>query len=162
MLPLVGKASSTYQKTQEKWFPIQDEKRIGTSSEMNTQIRYGRLILKKPLLDGKRWKALFIFDDYSRFLISLKFLESVTNKMTTPESNQYTARYQSPEEILIDNGTQFLQEFIEWRSCPDRQIEMNHTNHHTNLKRKGRLNAASYLLTRSSFLGIRRFITLLL
>jgi len=84
--------------------------------------------IKGPfLLDGERWKALLILDDYSRFLLSIRLLKSVTTELVTQEISQCTTRYQPPEKILTDNGPQFLQQFTSWCTNPERHIEVIHT-----------------------------------
>ena len=83
--------------------------------------------IKGPfLIDGERWNALLILDDYSRYLLSIQFLKKVTTEAVTMEMNHCITTYQAPEKILTDNGPQFREQFTTWCMQPIRDIEVVH------------------------------------
>jgi transposase InsO family protein len=83
--------------------------------------------IKGPfLLNGERFKALIILDDYSRYLLSAGLFKSVTTDVITQELNHCIETYSEPNSILSDNGSQFRDQFENWCNQDDRQIEVVH------------------------------------
>jgi transposase InsO family protein len=83
--------------------------------------------IKGPfLLNGERFKALVILDDYSRYLLSAGLFKSVTTDVITQELNHCIETYSEPNSILSDNGPQFRDQFENWCNQDDRQIEVVH------------------------------------
>lgn len=83
--------------------------------------------IKGPfLMDGERWNALLILDDYSRYLLSIHFLKKVTTEAVTQEMNHCITMYETPEKILTDNGPQFRAQFTTWCMESKRKIEVIH------------------------------------
>jgi transposase InsO family protein len=83
--------------------------------------------IKGPfLLDGERVKALVILDDYSRYLLSVKLCSSITTEVVTEELKNCIKNYTLPDSVLSDNGSQFREQFTEWRSEPEREIDAIH------------------------------------
>jgi len=83
--------------------------------------------IKGPfLLNGERFKALVILDDYSRYLLSAGLFKSVTTDVVTQELNRCIQVYSKPNSILSDNGSQFREQFTEWCSESKRGIAVVH------------------------------------
>jgi len=83
--------------------------------------------IKGPfLLNGERFKALVILDDYSRYLLSAGLFKSVTTDVITQELNHCIETYSEPNSILSDNGSQFRDQFENWCNQDDRQIKVVH------------------------------------
>jgi len=81
--------------------------------------------IKGPfLLNGERFKALVILDDYSRYLLSAGLFKSVTTDVITQELNHCIETYSEPNSILSDNGSQFRDQFENWCNQDDRQIKV--------------------------------------
>lgn len=83
--------------------------------------------IKGPfLLNGERFKALVILDDYSRYLLSAGLFKSVTTDIITQELVHCIETYSEPNSILSDNGPQFREQFENWCNQDDRQIKVVH------------------------------------
>ena len=83
--------------------------------------------IKGPfLIDGKRLNALLILDDYSRYLVSVQLLKSITTDVVTQILDHCISVYKSPGKILADNGPQFRDTFEKWCTKPKRKIEVVH------------------------------------
>jgi transposase-like protein len=83
--------------------------------------------IKGPfLLNGERVKALVILDDYSRYLLSVKLYKTVTTEIVTQELKSCIKTYTMPHSILSDNGSQFREQFTQWCSEPEREIDAIH------------------------------------
>lgn len=83
--------------------------------------------IKGPfLLNGERFKALVILDDYSRYLLSAGLFKSITTEVVTKQLNHCIETYSEPNSILSDNGPQFREQFENWCNQEDRQIEVVH------------------------------------
>ena len=83
--------------------------------------------IKGPfLLNGERFKALVILDDYSRYLLSAGLFKSVTTEIVIQELNNCIETYSEPNSILSDNGSQFRDQFENRCNQDKRQIEVVH------------------------------------
>jgi len=83
--------------------------------------------IKGPfLLNGERFKALVILDDYSRYLLSAGLFKSVTTDVITQELNHCIETYSEPNSILSDSGSQFRDQFENWCNQDDSQIKVVH------------------------------------
>jgi transposase InsO family protein len=77
-------------------------------------------------LNGERFKALFILDDYSRYLLSAGLFKSITTDVITQELKRCIETYSEPNSILSDNGPQFRETFEKWCNEPQRKIDVVH------------------------------------
>jgi transposase InsO family protein len=99
---------SPYKKTKKDWKFF-----IANSPNDMWQID-----IKGPfLLNGERFKALVILDDYSRYLLSAGLFKSITTEVVTQQLNQCIEAY---------SGSQFREQFENWCNQDDRQIEVVH------------------------------------
>jgi len=108
---------SPYKKTKKDWKFF----RANSPNDM------WQIDIKGPfLLNGERFKALVILDDYSRYLLSAGLFKSITTEVVTQQLNHCIETYSEPESILSDNGPQFREQFENWCNQDDRQIEVVH------------------------------------
>lgn len=108
---------SPYKKTKKDW----------KFFRANGPNELWQIDIKGPfLLNGERFKALIILDDYSRFLLSAKLFKSVTTEVVTQELSHCIETYSKPNSILSDNGSQFREQFETWCNQEKRQIEVVH------------------------------------
>jgi transposase InsO family protein len=78
--------------------------------------------IKGPFsIDGERKLALDIIDDYSRFRLSCKLFTAIATKDVIDELSRCFQLYgKKPKKILVDQGSQFWEEFKDW--CSDENI----------------------------------------
>jgi len=108
---------SPYKKTKKDWKFF----RADNPNDM------WQIDIKGPfLLNGERFKALVILDDYSRYLLSAGLFRSITTEVVTQQLNHCIETYSEPNSILSDNGPQFRDQFENWCNQDDRQIEVVH------------------------------------
>ena len=108
---------SPYKKTKKDW-------KFFRASSPNDM---WQIDIKGPfLLNGERFKALVILDDYSRYLLSAGLFKSVTTEVVIHELNHCIETYSEPNSILSDNGSQFRDQFENWCNRDERQIEVVH------------------------------------
>jgi len=108
---------SPYKKTKKDWKFF----RANSPNDM------WQIDIRGPfLLNGERFKALVILDDYSRYLLSAGLFKSITTEVVTQQLNHCIETYSEPESILSDNGPQFREQFENWCNQDDRQIEVVH------------------------------------
>jgi len=108
---------SPYKKTKKDWKFF----RANSPNDM------WQIDIKGPfLLNGERFKALVILDDYSRYLLSAGLFKSVTTEVVIQELNHCIETYSEPNSILSDNGSQFRDQFENWCNQDERQIEVVH------------------------------------
>ena len=107
--------------------PYKRNKKDWTFFRANGPNEMWQIDIKGPfLIDGKRLNALLILDDYSRYLVSVQLLKSITTDVVTQILDQCISVYKSPGKILADNGPQFRDIFEKWCTKPKRKIEVVH------------------------------------
>lgn len=108
---------SPYKKTKKDWKFF----RANSPNDM------WQIDIKGPfLLNGERFKALVILDDYSRYLLSAGLFKAITTEVVTQQLDHCIETYSEPNSILSDNGPQFREQFENWCNQDDRQIEVVH------------------------------------
>lgn len=85
--------------------------------------------IKGPFtLEGQRFLMLVVIDDYSRYLTLCKLFKKIDTQTITNELKKCFKKCGKPKKILVDNGTQFKEQFENF--CKWNKVEVEHTPKH--------------------------------
>lgn len=79
-------------------------------------------------LEGQRYYMLLVIDDNSRYFILCKLFKSITTEVIAKELRKCFRKYGKPKKVLVDNGSQFKEQFE--RFCKWNKVEFEHTPKH--------------------------------